>query len=167
MAMRRFLLLAALLAGTAFAADDWEPLRFLMGHWAGEGGGQPGAAGGAFSFEPDLQGKILLRKSYAEYPPANGKPAYRHDDLMVVYHAEGSRQIRATYFDNEGHVIQYAVTPAQGAVAFESDASGAGPRYRLTYTDAGAGKVRIRFEIAAPGKAYSTYLEASAHRDSH
>ena len=86
---------------------------------------------------------------------------------MVVYHEEGSPQIRASYFDNEGHVIQYTATPAPGTVVFESDGAAAGPRYRLTYTDAGAGKVKIRFDIAPPGKAYSTYLEASAHRDPH
>ena len=164
--MRKLLLLAALLAGTAIAADNWEPLRFLVGHWTGEGSGQPGSGGGAFSFEPDLQGKILVRKSYAEYPPANGRPASRHDDLMVVYREEGSPQIRASYFDNEGHVIQYTVTPAPGAVVFESGGPPAGPRYRLTYTDAGTDKMALRFEIAPPGKAYFTYLEGSAHRDS-
>ena len=47
MSMRKLLILAALLAGTAFAADNWEPFRFLMGHWTGEGSGQPGSGGGA------------------------------------------------------------------------------------------------------------------------
>jgi hypothetical protein len=38
-------------------------------------------------------------------------------------------------------------------------------RYRLTYLPEGKAKIKIRFEIAPPGKDFSTYLEAEAHRD--
>jgi hypothetical protein len=38
------------------------------------------------------------------------------------------------YFDNEGHVIHYNVsTPDATTVVFLSDASGAGPQFRLMY----------------------------------
>jgi hypothetical protein len=69
-------------------AQDWGPAQFLVGNWTGEGGGQPGQGVGAFSFSPDLQGKILVRKSFAKYPPAEGRPASRHDDLTIVYRDE-------------------------------------------------------------------------------
>jgi len=135
-----------------------------VGHWTGEGGGQPGQGAGSFSFIPGVQGKVLIRKSFAEYPPANGKPGYRHDDLMVVYRDEASRQLRAIYFDNEDHVIQYEVKPAAGGVVFVTAGPSSAARYRLTYTTAGAARLKLKFEIAPPGKDFATYLEASARR---
>jgi len=163
--MKRILILAALLAMPAFAAEDWGPVRFLIGHWTGEGSGQPGQGSGAFSFAPDLQGAVLIRKNYAEYPPANGKPGFRHDDLMVVYRDEATKQLRATYFDSEGHVIAYSVKAAGDGVVFVSEGAPDTTRYRFTYTSAGSDRLKLKFEIAPPGKDFSTYIEASARRD--
>jgi hypothetical protein len=163
--MRKLIFLAALLLPAAVAAD-WGPLQFLIGHWTGEGGGEPGNASGAFSLAPDLEGKILVRKNFAEYPAAAGRAAFRHDDLMIVYRDEASADLKAMYWDNEGHVIAYSVQPAaESGVAFVSDAPPARMRYRLTYLPAGKDKIKIRFEIAPPGKDFRTYLEAGAHRD--
>jgi hypothetical protein len=145
--------------------QDWGPAQFLVGNWAGEGGGQPGQGSGAFSFSPDLQGKVLVRKSFAEYPPANGRPASRHDDLTIVYRDETTHALRATYFDNEEHVIQYTVKPAEGGVVFVSQGAPSSPRFRLTYTSTGKDTLNIKFEIAAPGKEFAPYLEAAAHRE--
>src|SRR5712692_4440664 len=83
--MRGLLIVATFLFSLTAKADDWGPLQFLVGQWTGEGGGEPGQGSGSFSFTPDLQGKILVRKNVAEYPPSKEKPAYRHDDLMVIY----------------------------------------------------------------------------------
>jgi hypothetical protein len=144
--------------------QDWGPAQFLVGNWAGEGGGQPGQASGSFSFSPDLQGKILVRRSFAEYPPANGRPAFRHDDLMIVYRDETARALRATYFDSEAHAIPYSVKPAEGGVVFVSEGAPSSPRFRMTYTSTGKDTLKFKFEIAAPGKEFAPYLEAAAHR---
>jgi hypothetical protein len=164
-------LLAAIPANCFAAGADWGSAQFLIGQWVGEGSGQPGAGTGAFSFTPDVQGRVLLRRSFAEYPAAGGKPAARHDDLMVVYHGE-TGELRAIYFDSEGHVIRYAGIETAGAVVFVSDGKPDEIRYRLTYTATGiatgtaTGKdnLKLQFEIAAPGKEFATYLEASARR---
>jgi hypothetical protein len=163
--MPRFALLPILLCASAFAASDWGPAQFLTGHWIGEGSGQPGKGTGAFSFTPDLQGKVLVRKSFAEYPPADGKPASRHDDLTVIYRDEPTRELRATYFDSEGHVIRYTLSPVEKGVVFVSDAAPDQPRYRLTYTSTGPDTLKLKFEIAAPGKEFVTYIEAAARRE--
>jgi len=162
--MRTLVAVAVLLLPSALAGADWGPVQFLSGHWTGEGGGAPGSGSGAFTFAPDLQDKILVRKNFADYPAGAGRPAFRHDDLMIVYRAEESAELKAMYWDSEGHVIAYAVEPAaEGGVAFVS--GGPGVRYRLTYLPSGKDKVKIRFEIAQPGKDFTTYIEAAAHRD--
>lgn len=58
-----------------------DSLQFL----AGSGTGEPGQGVGEFSFSFDLQDKVLVRKSFAEYPATKEKPAYRHDDMMIIY----------------------------------------------------------------------------------
>ena len=163
--MRSVLIAATLLITAGARAEDWGPVQFLVGHWAGDGGGEPGRGAGSFSFTPDLQSKILVRKSFAEYPASNGKPAYRHDDLMIVYRDGPSRRLRAIYFDNEEHVIPYSIQASEGGAVFESEGPRDLPRFRLTYTRAGSEALKLKFEIAPPGKDFATYIEAGARRE--
>ena len=143
-------LLAALAVGAGGAAragePGWKPLAWLLGDWVGEGGGAETGAGG-FSFRPDAGGQVLVRRNFAAYPAQNGKPASRHDDLMVIEGQGG--QLRATYWDSEGQTIHYAVSaPSPDEVVFVSD-DPAGPRFRLSYRRT-AGGLAGRFEIAPP-----------------
>jgi len=163
--MRQLCIIVLLLSSFGAHAQDWAPLQFLIGHWSGEGNtADQGSGAGAFSFTPDLQGKVIVRKNFAEYPAANGKPAYRHDDLMIIYHDGATHDLRAIYFDSEEHLIRYAIKPSANRVEFLSDGAQDAPRFRLTYTLAGADKLKLTFEIAPPGKDFAPYIEASAHR---
>lgn len=143
---------------------DWADWDFLIGEWAsGESNGVPGtASAGSFTVAPELGGKILVRKNHAEYPPANGRPAIVHDDLMIVYH-EGNAT-KALYTDNEGHVIHYDVNfsmDKKKLVMLSEKATGA-PQYRLTYEGLQPGVVKLLFEIAPPEKPeeFKKYVEA-------
>jgi hypothetical protein len=167
--MRRQLLCATVLlfwpwAGRTLRAEDdrWKDFRFLIGNWVSEA--KPGAGTGKFTLEPGLEGKVLVRRNFADLPAAKGRPAEKHEDLMVIY-PESSRQFRADYYDSEGHVIHYSVAPTDSGLVFTSPAS-AGPRFRLTYTRAENSTVRVKFEIAPPGKAsqFRTYLEGTVRR---
>jgi hypothetical protein len=167
--MKRFLFPVLFLCAAAVFAqnpggDPFHALRFLMGEWIADG---PAAAGiGSFEFTPDVQGNVLVRRNHAEYPAANGRPAANHDDLMVIYHEGMPATVRAIYFDNEGHVIRYAVDAgAPDAVTFISEA-GPRPRYRLSYKKLPDGRLGGRFEISPPGKPeeFKTYLEWTAKR---
>lgn len=166
--LRRAALIALLAAAVLPGAKepDWAPFSFLTGGWIGEGGGEPGQATGGFTFHYDLQEKVLVRRSRADYPASAQRPAFSHEDLTIIYRESPAAPFKAVYFDGEGHVIHYAVSYSAGATAFLSDASAAGPRYRLTYTRTGKDTVAIRFEIAPPGKpdGFSTYLDAKARR---
>ncbi|MFB3922395.1 MAG: hypothetical protein ACE145_11775 [Terriglobia bacterium] len=172
--LSRCILSSIMIAGLGvlplLAADgpDWDPWRFLLGEWVGEGEGQPGQGIGKFSFALDLQGRILVRKNRADYPATRERPAYSHEDLMVIYQGPSPSSTRAIYFDNEGHVIQYRVTVSTdgNSVTFLSDPSPSAPRFRLTYTKGKSGGLKILFEIAPPGKpdVFSPYIEATASR---
>ena len=147
---------------------NWQDWSFLLGEWAGAGSGQPGQGAGKFAFKPDVQQHVLVRSNYAEYPATKERPAFRHDDLMIVYRESSSGPIKATYFDSEGHVIHYVVkvNTAAETVTFLSERAAGMPSYRLTYIGKGPDSVSIRFEIAPPDKPdqFQTYIEASARR---
>ena len=166
MSVRAFLILMVA-AGLAYAEapPNWDRWQFLIGEWTGEGGGEPGQGAGGFSFKPDLDGRVLIRKNHSDYPAAKDKPAYHHEDLMIVY-PDGPTG-HAIYFDNEGHVIHYGIEfSGDGAIILTSAAQASAPRFRLTYTKLSADKVGIRFEIAPPGKpdAFAPYIQATARR---
>ncbi len=159
-----------LLAQSPKTDNSWAPVAFLIGDWTGEGTGQPGQGTGAFSFQPDLEKNILVRKNRADYPATKDRAAFSHTDLMIVYHEPGAIKLRAIYFDSEGHVIHYTVDPsADGtAVQFLSEASNTNPRYRLTYSKTGADTIGIQFDVAVAAKpdSFSTYIQATARRSS-
>jgi hypothetical protein len=163
--------LLALSAGAVGAtpdADAWEPYRFLVGEWTGEGDGEPAKASGQFSFAWDLREKVLVRRNRAEFPAAQGRPASSHEDLMVIYQGDRGGPTKAIYFDNEGHVINCAVTLADDkrTLTFLSDAVPAAPRFRLSYAKSVDDSLKIKFEIAPPGRPedFKTYLEGTARR---
>jgi hypothetical protein len=162
------LCLTSLLAQQSKTDPRWAPLGFLIGDRVGEGGGRPGQGTGGFSFLPDQDGRILVRKNHADYPATKDKPASSHTDLMIVYQEPGETNLRAIYFDDEGHTIHYIVVGAadRGAVQFLSAGAASQPRYRLTYRKTRDDRVAIQCEIAPPGKpdAFSTYIEATARR---
>ena len=116
-------------------ADPWAPLRSLLGEWVAEPSGQPGEpAGATASFTLELDGQVLVRRNHVQFPPRAGEAAGAvHDDLLVI--AREGPGLRATYWDNEGHVIRYQVTGEAGVITLESE-----PEARYTVT----------FSIAAP-----------------
>jgi hypothetical protein len=153
----RLTLLALLTAFSALHAqtsDAWKKLDFVLGRWEGVAGEKDtplGGGQGSYSFTPELNAKIIVRRNNAQY-----NSGVQHDDLMVIYLEDTPRAI---YFDSEGHVIRYNLAfPAANRLVFESDGSQPGPRYRLTYWLEGA-SLNGQFEVGAPGKDYQSYMK--------
>jgi hypothetical protein len=146
---------------------QWDAWQFLIGEWAGEGGGEPGQGAGVFTLSYDLQERILVRRNRVDYPAAQDRPAFFHEDLTIIYPAAAGTT-RAIYFDNEGHVIHYAVefVDSLSSIVFLSDRVPGAPRFRLTYLKAGEDEVNIRFEIAPPDQpdAFARYTEGVVQR---
>jgi hypothetical protein len=159
------LLLSAVPALPQNAQPNWEAWKMVVGDWTGTGSGDPGHGSGGFSFKPDLQGSVLLRKSHSEYPATEGRPATVHDDLMVVY--QDQDRTRAIYFDNEGHVINYTPTFSKDGktLTLVSDPAPNMPTFRLTYVSTGPDALRVNFDIAPPGTTdFKSYVGGSVHR---
>ena len=139
-----------------------EPLSFLLGTWDAPG---PNQSSGRTVFALGLQDQVMIRNNSADYPAADGKPAVRHEDLMVIYPV--GNVARADYYDSEGHAIRYVVIPAgQGRALFLSDLIEKEPRYRLTYVLQPDGTLAGSFEVAPPGQpdAFKSYLTWQAHK---
>jgi hypothetical protein len=138
----------------------WALLSSLAGEWQGVGSGAPGEATGGFTLAFDLQNKVLVRRSRAVYASST------HEDLTIIYREEPSGQVRAAYYDNEGHVIHYTVTAASGRLVFLGDATAGQPRFRLTYVLTSPHEVRMDFDIAPPNSpaAFKPYIQATARR---
>ncbi len=168
--MRRWMIVLLFVSALAGAQqpprDHWTNWQPFLGAWLGGGSGAPGQGTGEFRFTPELQGAILVRHSYAEYPATKEKPAYRHDDLMVIYPESEGKQTRADYWDNEGHVIHYDVEVSPAKLVFVSDPAQPGPRFRLSYLKTGEDALKLVFEIAPPQARdqFKSYIEATATR---
>ena len=141
----------------------WKKLEFLMGKWTGSAGEKDtplGAGQGGYSFEAELNRKIIIRHNRAAYDSG-----VRHDDLMVIYLDAPNDTPRAIYFDSEGHVIRYNLTfPVPNRVIFESDGTQQGPRYRLSYWLNGRA-LDGKFEVAPPGVEYKAYMSWTSKKD--
>jgi hypothetical protein len=145
----------------------WTPLQFLIGTWeAKTEGGSAGAVGsGAYDFQLELKKHVLVRRAAGAECKGPADFNCEHTDLLFVYQDAPGKPLRAIFFDNEGHVIHYDVSaPEPGKAVFLSDASQAGPQYRLSYALKG-GTLSGKFEMRLPGQPdFTTYLAWSGWR---
>jgi hypothetical protein len=161
-----FLLAFSLLILNSFGQtiSVWSNWSWLIGEWKGEGSGQPGTGGGTFSFQTDLDGKILVRKSHSEYPAQGTLPATIHDDLMIVSLDYTGNPTKASYYDNEGHTINYSITYASNTVVLLSEKIPNVPTFRLTYTLLDNQTVNTKFEMSQDGEKFMTYIEGKSKK---
>jgi hypothetical protein len=145
---------------------NWEKWKYLIGEWVGESNGQPGQGEGSFSFQTDLDGKILVRKNHTIFPETTKSALKIHEDLLIVYPGNQDNTEEAIYFDNEGNTIKYNVTFKDNDIILTSIKKQGNPGFRLIYTKIDDKTVKIDFEMASPGtpESYRTYLSGKAFR---
>ncbi len=157
----------ASLRAQAMAApvDAWQALNFLQGTWqAKTGAGTEAKVTGTYSFERELKGHVLARHSTVAGCTGPESFDCEHGDLLYLFEERRGQPLKAIYFDNEGHVIHYAVTtPDATTVQFLSE-PGPGPRFRLVYHLEG-GMMQGKFQMQMPGQEdWKSYLEWSGGR---
>jgi hypothetical protein len=143
--------------------DPWKALAFLEGTWdAHTHGGSAGAQGsGTYTFKPELKHHVLVRSSSVS-AACSGPKSFdcEHSDVLYVYQEAQDQPLKAIYFDNEGHVIHYAVsTPDSTTAMFISEPSLSGPQFRLAYELKDA-VMSGKFQMRMPGQPeWKSYLE--------
>lgn len=170
--MKRFIIPFLLLAvfvqpsGAQDVKNEWAKWKYLLGQWKGEGDGQPGQGSGIFSFQEELGGSIITRKNKTDFPAMGNRPAFSHEDLTIVYKNPEGNPVKAVYFDNENHVINYNITYTDNQVIMTSVSEAPGPRFRLTYEKAGDDLMKVRFEMAMPNapEDFKIYLDGKSRR---
>jgi hypothetical protein len=161
MTLRTWLLACALALSTSAGAfaqtaplkGDLAGIAFLVGSWD-NGKGRVAETGGTSSGSSrigvEVGGAVLLRRDHTELFGADGKPSGSFDQIMMIYPESGT--LYADYSDGE-HIIHYtsAVVVPGKSVTFTSDATAAGPTFRLTYETPAADTLAVRFEMKPPG----------------
>ena|SRR5258707_5200291 len=131
--------------------------KTLIGEWKGED--QSGTSSGACGFHLDLSDHVIVRTNRAVLRGDGGKV---HDDLLVISPEMNENQARASYFDNEGHLIEYVATwSVDGSTLTFLSKAGTGPKFRLTYKKLNNDTLSVAFEMAPPGPASAFRLYTS------
>lgn len=165
-ALIRFLpLVFALSLGAQISAqtvDSWQALSFLEGTWqAKTGEGSSAKVTGTYTFAKELKGHILAR--HGVVAGCTGPEAFdcEHSDLLYVFEERPGQPLKAIYFDNEGHVIHYALSTPDATTAVFLSEPGPGPRFRLVYHLEHAVMLG-KFQMQMPGQDdWKSYLEWS------
>ena len=132
-----------------------EALGYLVGDWKDETrSGEPGTAtGGGESWKLALDGAVQVREAWCEYPARGDRPAFRHEDLLVVY-LDTDSAVRGIFWDNQGHLIRYRevhADPDGKGVGLVSDPVAPGPRQWLQYRFEGPDHLTAVFSLHPPG----------------
>ena len=150
--------------GASSPADLFRSLAFLEGSWEATTKDSAGVhVVGSYVFKPELGGHILGRH-VTSLTACKGPDSFdcEHSDLLYVFAEAPGQPLKAIYFDNEGHVIHYAVsTPGPTTAVFLSDSSQPGPQFRLTY-ELKNSVMSGKFQMHMPGQTeWRSYLEWS------
>jgi hypothetical protein len=146
-------------------ADPWQSLTFLEGTWRAEtGAGSTAKVAGTYTFAKELRGHVLARHSTVAGCTGPESFDCQHGDLLYIFAERPGEGLKAIYFDNEGHVIHYALsTPDASTVIFLSE-PGPGPRFRLVYHRENS-VMSGKFQMQMPGQEiWNSYLEWSGSK---
>lgn len=141
----------------------WDKWQWLIGDWKTVDEGRNDQASGTFSFKPDLDQKILVRKGHAEYGQLRADPMI-HNDLMIIYPGYSGTPAKAVYFDNEGHSISYTFAVTDKSIIFTSERMANAPIFRMGYYKVDSNVVNAKFETSQDGVKFQTYMEGKCTR---
>jgi hypothetical protein len=161
-------------AGTAAAPspapDRWAPLRPLLGTWEGTSRGKPGTGTVRREYRLILGERFIEARNRSSYAPTEKRPeGERHEDLGVISLDRARKLFVLRQFHVEGFVNTYTspVDAAPGPMVFVTESIENIPpgwRARETWRLEGPDVLVEVFELAEPGKDFTTYSETRLTR---
>lgn len=151
--------------------DRWAPLRGLLGTWEGTSQGEPGNGAVRRSYRLVLGDRFIEVRNRSVYPPRAQRPEGEvHEDVGYLSVDRARKVFVLRQFHVEGFVNTY-VAPTTSApaspIVFTTEAIENIPpgwRARETCRFEGPDALVETFELAAPGKEFTTYSEARLRR---
>ena len=145
-------------------ADEWLPVRVLVGTWEGTASGEPGKGKATRTYGFELNNNFLVARNKSVYEPKKpGEKPEVHEDLGIFSYDRNLKRLILRQFHVEGFVNEYAlenVAPDGKSFDFvtqriENIAPGwrAKESYRIISTD----EFEESFFLAAPGKDLELY----------
>jgi hypothetical protein len=150
-------------------ASPLDPLEFLVGKWkVTDRTGDPGTAtGGEEEWLTEAGGAVLARRAWCEFPETAKRPAFRHEDLLVIY-VDSESKLQGIFWDNEGHVHFYRhvqTADAGDGVRLVTDPAMPGPRQALEYSFVPPNVSTAVFSLLVPGAPeFKPYLRWECRR---
>lgn len=162
------LLLCSLASGQT-KPDVWQPFKFFVGAWEGNGDGEPGNSKIQREYRFALNNKFLEVRSKSTYDPQPKNPKGEvHEDWGMISFDKVRKQFIFRQFHVEGFVNHYVMTSSDGkTIVFTSESLEnipAGYRARETYKILNENEFEEVFEIAQPGKDFAIYSRGHLKR---
>lgn len=160
-----FILLPVLLIAQAEKKQDvWEPVKFLLGKWEGQGEGKSGISKVWKEWHFILDGKFLHMKTKAVFEPQEKNPkGETHEDLGYFSYDGVGKQIVFRQFHVEGFIIQYvleSISDDGKTLTFAAEMIENGPpglQAKLIFKTLDANTIEERFELAFPGREFDCF----------
>jgi hypothetical protein len=104
------LLVVPTVASAQAAKKDsiWQPFKFFVGSWRGQGGGEPGAGNYERSYQFILNNNFIEIKNKSSYPPSDKYPNGEvHEDIGYLSYDKLRSSFVLRQFHIESFVNQY------------------------------------------------------------
>jgi hypothetical protein len=142
----------------------WLPLQPFLGHWKGDGGGEPGEGKYERHYQYTLDKKFIEIRNKSTYPPSAKNPKGEvHEDIGYFSYDTYRKTFVLRQFHIEGFVNQFrsdSISPDKKTIVFITESIEnipAGWRARETYRILNANEIEEIFELAEPNKDFALY----------
>jgi hypothetical protein len=152
-------------------ADPWQPMRRLLGSWAGDAQGEPGSGRSEREYKLTLRDRFIQVNGTSTYEPQERNPKGEvHEDVGFISYDKAAKKLVLRQFHVEGFVNHYVLesvsedgrTLVFTTVAIENIPSGW--RGRETYQIVSDDEFVETFALAEPGKEFATYSQTRFRR---
>lgn len=159
------LLMSTLVFGQNNKRDSiWSPIKYFVGTWKGEGGGEPGIGKYERGYNLVLNNNFVEIKNKSTYPPTEKNPKGEvHEDIGYFIYDSAKKTFLLRQLHIEGFVNDYAlesISADKKTLVFVTEAIinvPKGWKAKDTYRILSNTEFEETFELAKPEKEFSVY----------